>query len=358
MATAVQLAQGNDFSRSAENGQVADSATRVFKVLLSSPDESWDIPSTIGVNIGDPYSQASQIPCVSFEAKADGDSRLVRIVTVRYKSNPGFSSTGGDPKREQPTARPALYSMSTSLQEIAAWGGRGVENGVSQAWRPAYNPVGDLVDGIMKLEPIITINIDQYSQYDNSELLEYSGYVNSDSFMFSNLQIGVHQCMLQSVNSRAIVEQFGDSTFRGFMVSFVFAVRRHYTITREGDVAVGWDMAVPQTGFNIKNDRLGDSAVDTQALCLEHRDGKVYEPNAPTLASGTSGKKVRGMVAVPGTDGSFLQRPCAQPIALNDDGTPRNTLTQTPRVLINRICLQPERVFGTNFSAFGIRWIN
>jgi hypothetical protein len=32
--------------------------------------------------------------------------------------------------------------------------------------------------------------------------------------------------------------------------------------------------------------------------------------------------------------------------------------TQNPPVLINRICIQPERSFGNNFSAFGIRWIS
>jgi hypothetical protein len=28
------------------------------------------------------------------------------------------------------------------------------------------------------------------------------------------------------------------------------------------------------------------------------------------------------------------------------------------KVLINRICIQPEMNFGSNFSGFGIRWIS
>lgn len=363
MATAVQLSQGNEFARSAENGQTADSATRIFRVILNSPGESWDIPATVGVNIGDPYSEGNPLPCVSFEARADGESRLVRIVTVRYKSTPGFASDGvSDPKTEQPTARPALYSMSTALQEITAWGGRKVEGGGSMAWKGAYNPVGDMVDGITKLEPIITINIDQYSYTDQSAMLEYAGHVNSDEFTFSGLSVGLHQCMLQSVNSRAVVEQFGASLFRGFIVSFVFAIRRHYTFTRNGVEAVGWDMAIPQTGFNIINSRFGDSAVDQQALVCEHEDGKVKRNfvtgSTTTPAEGTDGKKVRGMVSIPAGGGGFTQLPCSQPIALNDDGTPRNTVTQTPKVLINRLCLQPEATFGNNFSSFGIRWVS
>jgi hypothetical protein len=42
-------------------------------------------------------------------------------------------------------------------------------------------------------------------------------------------------------------------------------------------------------------------------------------------------------------------------VALNDDGTPRSP-SASPQVLINRICIQPEMAFGTNFSNFGIRW--
>jgi hypothetical protein len=69
------------------------------------------------------------------------------------------------------------------------------------------------------------------------------------------------------------------------------------------------------------------------------------------------------MVTVAATgseDGGYTQIPCAQPIPLNDDGTPRNTeaFPVASKVLINRICLQPEVDFGTNFSNFGIRWFS
>ena len=43
-----QLAQGNAFSRSADGGQLADSATRVWKVILNSPGEAWNINEAIG----------------------------------------------------------------------------------------------------------------------------------------------------------------------------------------------------------------------------------------------------------------------------------------------------------------------
>jgi len=355
-----ELAQGKSFSRSAEGGALADQATRTWKIILNSPNESFIISNVVGVNIGDPLGSANPIPCVSLDVRADGESRMVRIVTAQYRSSAGVGNT--DPGRLTPTARPALYSMTTSLTEIAAWGGSPVVNGASAGWIPAVNPVGDLVDGVTRLEPVVNINVDQYSSYDMSQLLAYCGYVNSDSFTFSNLSVGVHCCMLQSISSNPVVEQFGDITFRGFKVTFGFAVRAHWTITRHGFQAIGWDMAVPQTGFNVINLGLAyPNEVDIEALTLQHEEsGKVQINSSGTpqsYAFGTQGKRTRAMVTVAASQGGWTQRPSAQPVALNDDGTPRSR-SQTPKVLINRICIQPEMAFGSNFSNFGIRWFS
>ena len=355
-----ELAQGKSFSRSSDGGSLADQATRTWKILLNSPNESFNIAEAVGVNIGDALGAANPIPCVSLDVKADGESRLVRIVTAQYRTSAGLGNV--DPGSQPPAQRPALYSMTTSLTEIAAWGGAPVTGGVSGAWVPAVNPVGDLVDGVTRLEPVVNINIDQYSSSDMSQLLAYCGYVNSDTFTFSNLSVGVHCCMLQSISSTAVVEQFGNVTFRGFKVTFGFAVRAHWTITRQGFQAIGWDMAVPQTGFNIFNSGTGRSDVDQKALALQHRGGKVSvigANNAVVLADGLVNTRTRAMVTVPASeDGGYVQRPSAQPVALNDDGTPRNTanFSMVEKVLINRICIQPEMAFGRNFSNFGIRW--
>jgi hypothetical protein len=355
-----ELAQGKSFSRSSDGGSLADQATRSWKILLNSPNESFIISQAVGVNIGDPLGSQNPIPCVSLDVKADGESRLVRIVTAQYRTSAGIGSV--DPGSQPPAQRPALYSMTTSLTEIAAWGGSPVVGGVSSGWTPAVNPAGDLVDGVTRLEPVVNINIDQYSSSDMSQLLAYCGYVNSDNFTFSHLSVGVHCCMLQSISSAAVVEQFGNATFRGFKVTFGFAVRAHWTITRDGFQAIGWDMAVPQTGFNIFNSGTGRSDVDQKALALQHRGGKVSvigANNAVVLADGLVNVKTRAMVTVPATeDGGYVQRPSAQPVALNDDGTPRNAANfpMAQKVLINRICIQPEMAFGSNFSNFGIRW--
>lgn len=358
MAQAVELSQGNEFARNAESGPSVDSARRVFRVLLSAPDESWSIPATIGIDIGDEYSESNPIPCVSWEARADGDSRLVRIVTVNYKATPGFASDGvSDPKTEQPTVRPAIWSMSTSLQEIAAFGGRAVSgsgsNATSGDWRPAVNPVGDLVDGLTRLEPVVTISIDQYSTGDESARLAYVGYINSDVFTFSSLSVGAHCCMLQGISSTPIVEQFKTGMFRGFKITFTFGVRAHWTLTRHGVQPIGWDLAVPQCGLNIINDGLNNANVDQDALNLQHEYDKIYE-NPRFLVAGTAGTRVRAAIAISSPGGGSFQRPAAAPVPLNDDGTPRSR-TANPPVLINRICTQPEMEFGNNFTNLGIR---
>ena len=76
-----EIAQANSFSESSEGGSSAFSATRAWKVILTQPNESIDINAVTGVNIGTPYSIANPIPCISIEGRADGESRLVRIIT-------------------------------------------------------------------------------------------------------------------------------------------------------------------------------------------------------------------------------------------------------------------------------------
>lgn len=350
------LAQGNSFSRSSDGGGAADNAVRKWKVLLNTPDEVWDIFAAVGVNIGDIYSLDNPIPCVSVEAEHDGDSRVVCIVTAQYRSSPGASPDAPDPKTQEPQVRPAMYSMTTSLTELAAWSGKKVTRGVSGSWAPAVNPVGDMYDGVTRLEPVVTINIEQYSRADQSSLLGFCGYVNSDAFRFSGLTIAPHCCMLQSIASNPVVEQFNGATFRGFKVTFGFAVRSHWTFVNGRFEPIGWDVAVPQTGINIINKGLNRSDVDQLALTLKHRNGRVVEPFE--LPRGYIGFKMRASVPIAAfEDDGVCQRPAAQPIALNDDGTPRNgdIFPVTTKVIVNRVCLQPEMRFGENFSSFGIR---
>jgi hypothetical protein len=373
-----ELAQLNTFSRSSDGGQLADTATRGFKVILNSPNEAWNVHAAIGYNIGDPYlaSEPGNLPLVSVDVRADGDSRLVRIVTATFRNTPGGTDGSGggggsaDRRSQAPEVRAPLYSISTSLQEVPAGSWR---ERVGAFYGPAKvpaNKIEDVYDGVTKLEPVTTITIEQYSYTDGTYFLQYCGLVNSDDFTFSGLAIKKHQCLFQSVSSQGHVESFNGITFRGFKLSFVFSYKAnqatYMNVGGEITEGIGWDMAVPHTGYNVKNIRLGDADVDIGALALQHENFvlKDLTPQVPryTYAPGTQGIKVRAHIihASRGEESGAVQGLAAQPVPLNSDGSPRKAVTDSfgaavdPPVLVYRYSTQEDMAFGNNFSNFGI----
>jgi hypothetical protein len=372
----VELAQGNAFSQSSEGGRFADRATRVYKVILNSPAESWDISTAVGVEIGDNYNKDAGTgpPCVSIDMKAEGESRVSRIVTVTYQTTAGSGTTGAlsgggggggstaqDPRTQSPSVRPPNYSLSSSLQQVPAVGGaKYMQNG----WVTGTltNSVGDRIEGLTRLEPVVNLQIDQYSTTDQSHLLQYTGYVNADTITFSGATIKPHTIMLQSINAKPHVEVFGGSTFRGFLVSFVFTYRTHYSNdVTYGDKQLGWDQPVVNSGFNVLNGpSTVDSTVEIEHLALKHKNKKVAFPYALGTPVGT---KVRASIIIPassegstatGTTG-MAQRPSAQQVLLNENGSPRK---RTLPPIVYRIQTQPDVNFsagGSPFGNFGIR---
>ena len=78
-----ELAQGYATGRTKSEGSTGITYTRVFKVLLSSPNEGWDIQQVCGIHIGDYYPSDNRVTCTSFQDRADGDSRVVRLVRTK-----------------------------------------------------------------------------------------------------------------------------------------------------------------------------------------------------------------------------------------------------------------------------------
>ena len=337
-----ELAQGNQFSRSADGGQLADTATRVFKIILSTPNEAVDIMSAVNVQIGDPYSATNQIPCVSVEGRADGESRLVRIVTAQYRTSALVDGEGGtglpDPMLVMPDIRPANFSTSTSLYEAAAY--LWVRNG---NWEPAHNPVGDLVDGVTRMEPITTIRVTQFNSFPGTVFQRYAGYVNLETMnLGSYMTCDPSTVLFRGVEAQPHVETFGNAVFSGFMNSYEFAYKANEVEAPGYAGKYGWDMALPVTGFNCKafTPNLVQTTSDNYAMPLK-RDGE-YGPIVQPLAlqDGVAvGDKVRAMVRIAGSEKTINQQPSAQPIALNEDGTPRSP-NATPKVLIWRVRTQ------------------
>lgn len=355
-----EISAGSSNERSVDGGRNADSSTRNWRIILNSPSEAYDIQQEIGVRIGDPHPVNTGVPCISISERADGDSRLVRLVTATYRTTPS-EDPNRDPNQDPPDIRPAKFSISSSLIEVPAtqwrqfgefWGpnnpaadffgnpNRGA--GALLAAEDALNPVGDRYDGVTKLVPLINISIEQFDNFPTQRLGD-AGKVNNDNFEFLGLQVQSFTCMLRSIAVRPHVESFGDFTYRGFMRTFEFSIKTHG----------GWLIDQILEGFNIKNNGLGVADVDQGALNLAHLNGKVIVPEQlePELVD----KKCRARVMISAPEGGKMQRPSSQPVALNANGTPRNVETAVPKVLRRLYCTQGDVAFGKNFSGIGIR---
>jgi hypothetical protein len=349
------LAQGNAFARSADGGQLADTATRTWKVILNEPNESWDIGASVGVQIGDPYSDSNPIPCVSVEARADGESRLVRIVTAQYRTNAGGDDGGGqDPGSYSPDVRPANFSTSTTLYEMPAYSWKRLKAGFmaepSYQDEVAVNSAGDRLDGVTKFEPITTIRVTQFSQTPGTTFSHYCGHVNSEEMnLGSYMTCAPHTVMFRGVEAAPHVESFGNMVYRGFMNSYEFAYRVNKSEAPGASGDYGWDLAVPVTGFTCRAFNPANPRADQDPCAVPLQRWPLDDPERPglikvplQLQDGVAvNERIRALVRVAGRGQWADQAPCAQPVALNEDGTPRSE-NADPKIILWRVSTQPE----------------
>ena len=324
-----EVGVGTQFSRSTQENQVADTLTRTFRIVLSNPQEYLDIQAACGVYIGQVHPSGVELTCVSFDARYEGESRMVVLATFNYQTNPGQQ----DNKREPPPVRPANWSTSATLAEVpkATWRRRNALYGWAATATAAINPAGDMYDGVTALEPIVTISIDQWEAVDPTRHLLYAGSVNSEEITLGTLKMKPGTVMFRGVTSQPAVESWGTDTYRGWRCSYEFAFRRNPTrVTIAGvpnEVDLGWDIALPLSGFNCKAFNPANAAADEDQFGqpLKHAQGKVV----PTLALPVGiapGERVRAMVRVPDyEDEGTAQAPSASPIALKENGRPLRT---------------------------------
>jgi hypothetical protein len=146
-----------------------------------------------------------------------------------------------------------------------------------------------------------------------------------------------------------VVESHGAALYRGFKRTYEFAIKTNG----------GWFIDQLIEGFNIKNDGVNQAGVDNGALNLKIVNEEIVGwPNAPELADDSQGKKMRARVLISAPEGAVTQRPSAQPVALNRDGTPRdveNPPGGEDAVLTDRYLTQETVAFGPNFVNMGVR---
>lgn len=359
-----EISQGNQFSRSANEGQLADSATRTFRIILNSPSEVFDIQASCGVFVGDAHPTNTNIACTSFDAKYDGDSRTVLVATFNYASEAaaqdvGGGGGGGSPKTISPENRPANWTISTELtEEPVRVTHRRVFNGTEFVWQDSdapRNPAGDLYEGLTRLNPVSTIKVTQFvlgGTGDPTEHVQHVGKVNLLPITIGSLTCPQHTLMFRSYSASPTVESWGRLVLKGWSCEYVFAYRSQIVVYDVVDsttnnwhgrykVDIGWDAGIIVEGRNVICFTPAGAAAykDPFGQPLKVGEDKVpLVPANPELATGLAvGERAHACVKIPGfSDRGVSQAPAAEPIALNFDGTPRTIEPGVYEPLIER----------------------
>lgn len=328
-----EITSGSGFSATASENSVAGSKSRAFRIILSSPDEAVSVEAACGVSVGSPHPADSTFTCTSYNANYEGESRMVLTVVFNYDPSPDQGGGGGG--NQPPDSRPATWSLSSAIYErpVQVWRQRQTPNGWGNP-KPATNPADDFYDGVTTLDAMVTISIRQFTLNDITRHCQFVGSINDEEIQLGSLQMKPHTVMLRGVQAEAVAIPYGDQIYRGFNATYEFAYRENkMEVSLEAapaaELALGWDIAVPQTGFNAKafTPQADDPVTrDPFGQPLKHADGRIgFEDGLPLLPQGiTDGDKVRAMVLVyEYENGGASQTPSAMPIPLNDDGTPR-----------------------------------
>jgi len=361
---------GVQYDFSSEEGQIASSTTRVFRIIKSDVGEYINVAATCGVQIGQEHPSESGLYCASYSAQYDGDSRMVIVATFNYRTTPGGGDAGQDPGQFSPDIRPANWSISTTLTEAPAFEWKPFGDAENQvigggfSWRAPVNPAGDRYEGVTKLVPISTITIEQFELIDPTRHSNWVGDINNAEFVIGTLTCPRHTVMFRGVSTQPALEQWGSVLYRGWKASYEFVFKRNliHLNPNSEPVALGWDHAQVVEGVNIINRSYNSVAaaeaanVEAGSLALKKKEsttGVAFEiegwPNTIAIADNTAGKKVRGMVLI-GEEARPTQRPCALPIALNPNGSPRWSGATQP-VLVYTYQVQDD----LDFSLFGLR---
>lgn len=373
-----EIATGSTFSRSSEGGIAADQTNRVFRVIGDAPGASVDVQTACGVRIGDVHPQNSEVYCTSFDVRYDGDSRIVLLVTFNYAATPS-SQQNQDRNSQPPDIRPGNFTTSTSLIETPVykwWPRTGVAQWGSET--EATNAAGDMYEGIAQLTGMVNIQIVQEFSTDPTTHNQYTGYINDEEITLGTLVMAPHTVMFRGVQSQPYAESWGTLQFRGWKATYEFAYRKNRTKlafydsltsdATESEVDLGWDIAVPQSGHNVKafNPQGANTNDDIFGQPLRHGDAQssdsvmqqfagvvIPPPNGYLLPEGVNiGDRMPAMVKVfsyeNGNKGCSQAR-ASSPIPLNPNGRPRKE-SSDPKVIVAGYQVQPSINFTTTLG--------
>jgi len=357
MATAVEITSGQTFKFDGSDGAPAREATRVFRILRTSPSEYVDIPTVCQADVGLEHPQLPGLFCKSYQAQYENDSRMVIVATFQYRSNPimiyNFTAVG-DRAGYAPPDRPAKISLSTTLQEspVFEWTPRTIGHTDFGNTVKCRNSAGDLYDGLSRLQPIVTISIQRFVLSGDASHVKLCGKVNSDSGWPINGVIGARRTvMLQAVSFESATETHRGTEYRGFNANYQFAYKRN---TYQGD-DIGWDILVPQSGHNVIAHQPANPASSNNAGKNDFGQPLAHDADAGFIAPGilppgvAVGQKMPACIRVFSMEQGRnpTQRVAGLPIPLNQQG---NALADNLEVIVNRYQIYDEIDFISTFG--------
>lgn len=326
--------------------------TRVFKLVLENPGDIVDVDYVQAIKSVDPlfegigtlHPKTEFAVCDTMTVAPEGDSRMVYTITVSYRPTQAISMQQGgsddrtpDPGSIAPDDRPANWSTSTTTIEVPSWVWTPQWGPNAGQAVPVTNPAGDLVDGVTILQPIVNITVEQYCAGDQTVFSNLVGQVNANQGRLGSLNLFPRSTLFRGVSFKPHTEMFRDKRWRGWIGTFEFSYKPNFNNYLQE--FVGWDIAIPLSGFNIIN-QFGAN-VDKGACHLELENdatGAIKNWPNPQIAAGTAGDKMRAnvLITTPTDNGTRAsQRPSASPVPLNEDGTPRSPKANPP-VLVRR----------------------
>jgi ribulose bisphosphate carboxylase small subunit len=370
-----EITQGSTFEFSSEDQNTSAQDVRVFRIIKSSPTEYIDLPVACDAHIGDEHPRNPGLFCTNFSGAYEGESRMVILATFNYRTTPSQAASGGgqDPNSQEPQLRPANWYTTSSLIEVPAqmWefsskfpGGANPDSAAEVDPPTAtINPAGDLYEVITKPTAIVTIHIEQWEPSDPTRHNLHAGKTNNKTETLGTLSMPRRTIMFRGVQSRPATESFGGLLSRGWQCSYEFLYKPNiatYHWSTGGNAVgvatnqIGWDVLQPLSGFNVKAFNPDGAAAEKdpfgQPLKSDEDTGEIKVPLAlPDKPAVAVGGKVRAQVKIGLKGGYTGQRPSAQPIPLNPDGTPRAE-TANPKVVVFRYKVTEEIDFQQTFN--------
>lgn len=346
--------------------------TRVFKMVLDNPADINSVNAIDAISsidggfsgVGTLHPIDSFASCSSVAVAPDGDSRHAYTITVSYTpSDPISLNQGGDndnnpdPREQTPDLRPANWSTTTTTIEVPSWiwiPQWGPNAGVPT---PAVNPAGDIVDGVTILQPIVNITVEQYCSGDQTVFSQAVGKVNGNQGQLGSLNLFPRSVLFRNVSFKPHAEMVGKRRWRGWLGTFDFSYKPNFN--NYLNAYIGWDIAIPLSGFNIINQFGANVDKGACHLVLENdTTGAIKNWPNPAIAAGTNGEKMRAnvLITTPTDNGTRAsQRPSASPVPLNENGTPRDPKTpmnQGGPVLVRRYQVYDQ----FDMSTLGLRF--